>query len=354
MFGTSQLEKAVQHFQTAIRLVPTYRGAYFNLAHGLIRTEKHSEAELILRAARKRFPDDPQLADLLSDVLMAQGRWKDSAVLFGEILGRFGQSYSRLINVGVAFSRLGKDANAEDAWRLAVALDPKQHHGSYNLIWLFLRTGRHDEAKNVYDAAMLKLPRSETETSEVEAIFANSLMQQGRFVEGEALLRERIARGHADASVFSTLSVLLGDYLGRYREAAEVCEVGLEAHPDVWRLGNSLAYALLMAGEIERANSVLQRYTRHVGVDPYFTATRGLYFLRRGYQERGVALYRKAVALAPSAHKARIRQKLELELGRWFFDGGDVKLAKPHLKRAVDLGVDKSFTLQARELLARL
>ena len=99
---------------------------------------------------------------------------------------------------------------------------------------------------------------------------------------------------------------------------------------------NNLVFALLKFGDDAQAAKLLGKLSRWVHVDPYATATLGLYNLRKGRIERSETLYRESILLADdSITKERIRQRMCIEFGRYFFGRGDRRQAQRFLNRAM-------------------
>jgi tetratricopeptide (TPR) repeat protein len=88
--------------------------------------------------ARKRFPDDAHLGDLLADALIRQREFVDAFRTFRESIGRFGLSYMRLNNVGVALLNIGRRIEAEEVWRSALSQKDAEHHAYFNLALAFV------------------------------------------------------------------------------------------------------------------------------------------------------------------------------------------------------------------------
>jgi tetratricopeptide (TPR) repeat protein len=85
-------------------------------------------------------------------------------------------------------------------------------------------------------------------------------------------------------------------------------------------LVNNIAFAFAELGRVDDAENYLQLVSNRVHVDPYPTATLGLLHIRRGHIDRALVLYEEAIGLAKTDDdKARIRQKLNLELGQHHF-----------------------------------
>jgi len=121
------------------------------------------------------------------------------------------------------------------------------------------------------------------------------------------------------------------------------------------RFVNNVAFAFAEAGNLAQADKALRSIMPRVGTDPYPTATQGLVQMRRGNVERGIALYERAVVLASSpSDKARIKQKLNLELGR-FHAQFNARKSQRFLEKVIGVkGGEKQLEVAAEDLLRGL
>ncbi len=102
------------------------------------------------------------------------------------------------------------------------------------------------------------------------------------------------------------------------------------------RVINNLVFALLRFEEYDHATSHLSKLSRWVHVDPYATATLGLYNLCKGRIRRAEILYRESMQLTNDAiTKERIRQRMSIEFGRYFLRQGNKRQANKHFVRAI-------------------
>ena len=119
---------------------------------------------------------------------------------------------------------------------------------------------------------------------------------------------------------------------------------------------NNLVFALLRFQEYDHATRHLGKLSRWVHVDPYATATLGMYNLCRGRIKRAEVLYRESMLLANDAiSKERIRQRMSIEFGRYFLGQGDKRQADKYLGRAIKQksGFDYARS-EARTLLSNI
>lgn len=115
---------------------------------------------------------------------------------------------------------------------------------------------------------------------------------------------------------FSKGSVLFGNNiaihkLGDHNLAIEVAELGLRSHPNDAQLLNNIIYSLLIENRIEEAETLFQKIKKDeiyslndTGI--CLTATRGLYFFRKGFVEKGRSLYYESMELAEKLQRKHL------------------------------------------------
>lgn len=114
-----------------------------------------------------------------------------------------------------------------------------------------------------------------------------------------------------DAGAFSSYAAAIA---GDYRRAAQLAEASLRANPESKILINNLAYALIEAGELDRARDHLSKVPRDEDAgddDAAIAATRGLLEIRGGNHTEGARLYRLAI------ERARAANSRSLEAQAW-------------------------------------
>ena len=99
--------------------------------------------------------------------------------------------------------------------------------------------------------------------------------------------------------------------------------------------GGSRDKSRLRIGDITQAARFLGVLGQWVHRDSCATATLGLYHLKMGRADRAKALYEESIKLeTDSISKIRIRQRMDIELGRFYLEQGDKKRGRKHLEQA--------------------
>ncbi len=106
---------------------------------------------------------------------------------------------------------------------------------------------------------------------------------------------------------FSKVPILFGSHvagamLNNNEKAVEICKAGLISHPRDLELINNILYSLCVLNKLGEAESYLER-VKTIPIDndvnkTCLTATRGLYFFRKGFHDLGRDFYKQAIELA--------------------------------------------------------
>jgi Flp pilus assembly protein TadD len=152
LFQMAHYDQAAEAFRIATQLDPcdaNFYNAYGIALHHLERWDEATAASL------RAIELDPQLAgpyDNLAITLVAQREYDKAVQLFHEAIRRAPQSWEAWHNLGSSLSAIGgRTAEAADALRKAVALDPNQALPRLNLGTALLKLGDFENGWREYE-----------------------------------------------------------------------------------------------------------------------------------------------------------------------------------------------------------
>jgi Flp pilus assembly protein TadD len=137
---------AIRHFQAALRLAPDFYPAHNNLGAAYLNQSNFPAAEAEFEAVLKINQSDTQAYFNLGNVFLLTGRYDDCLRLVEEGLRRRPNSGFAQFLLGSAFEKLGKSREAERALHDAVLLDATLSRAHLELVNLYLRQKRTEEA----------------------------------------------------------------------------------------------------------------------------------------------------------------------------------------------------------------
>jgi tetratricopeptide (TPR) repeat protein len=262
------LEKAAEQFHAILRLDPRDTSSALWLARLYRFENQHAEAEKVLRGILERDADNGQALELLSQLLIDEGRSQDAIELLSKSAGSSSapEIYDLL---GDAYSQGKNFPKAEDAYRKAVDADPDDaghRHGlaqsllsqdkyaaaleqfkklselepgtaeNYlRMAQLYRRMGKYDQAESSLLRAKQLAPGS------LEVLYHEALLyeDQGRYGDAIKVLTDAIAgiKGQSSAEGNPSALAILYEQLGRTYREQENYPAAIRTFEDMTKLG---------------------------------------------------------------------------------------------------------------------
>ena len=229
--------------------------------------------------------------------------WKDSLTLFRHAIEVTENNYLAHLNVAVALSRQGNEAEALRHFREVLRLQPNLADAHAALATGFRRWGRPAEALPYARRAVQLKP----ERAHFHHTLAMILGDLGRKDEAIAELRKAVERSPRLADARYGLGLLLQEK-GRTDEALEHYRAALQANPDLADLYAPTATLLARKGELVEAVRLYQEAVRRRPT-PSAHFNLALTLERMGRKAEARRHYEQALALDPGLEAAR--QRLE-------------------------------------------
>jgi len=154
LFTQGQTERAIEYLQAAIKSDPEYVAAYSNLGAAQLALGRFDEAEQSWQAALAIDPGSDFSASNLVTLYLQQGRAAE-ALAAAEAMMQHTEQLGALnyFAYGRALLRSGKLIEAEAALRSAAAGDRPLPQAAARLMGLYIRQGRSDEARAMFEQA---------------------------------------------------------------------------------------------------------------------------------------------------------------------------------------------------------
>jgi len=148
-----QYSEAVSYFQQSMWLRPNYTDAHLNLGRVYAEMGMNQPAELQLRAAVALAPLSIPARNRLGEFYFENGRLAEAEEQFHRSVesGANTQAHDFL---GDIYARWNRNAQAEQAFRQAIALDSFDSHAHFGLGALYETSGRNEEALREYEAGL--------------------------------------------------------------------------------------------------------------------------------------------------------------------------------------------------------
>ncbi len=221
----------------------------------------------------------------------------------------------------------------------------------YNLIGLLIETKQYREALQILSERVADLTKPQ-ELGKYESRIALQfvLLLEAAGQREEAINFTKILL-HKDVSESDVVVDLLTRSLAYYTvndvnaDAAEhdanLLMQKLSDNNDVPkelrdRAINNVVFSLLCSNRVDDADKLLSKISSRFHIDPYATATLGLYQIKKGKLAEGERLYREAISLVVNKKEhERFRQRMHYELGKASINIGEYKKAEKHFQKAL-------------------
>lgn len=343
-------DKAVRHFSSSLSLDTQNPDALKGLVRVYLLTKQYSKAAALLNEHEDAFANDAQLLEMLGEAHFYSKNYPSCSKMLSRALKIYEGSQagpaerSRVYNnLGCASAALGEKLKAETFFRNALKKSPDVVGDAHaNLVDLLVEQRRYDEAFLLLRTVehqhpdAFKRPMWQLRFS---LLVAHYHLYKKDYEKASHYLLEAQKTDQENVASYVGISYLLSELKADYGGAIKSLQVGLRKAPDNVMLLNNLAYSYLMMGNVEKGRSILDSITNQDALEnPHLFATRGLLLIKEGAIEEGAHLYNQAANLAPDKEtEAQIRQKKNLELGRYWLKQGIPDKAKRHLRDAIQI-----------------
>jgi len=233
------LAKASEQFQAILKLDPKDTNSALWLARLYRFENNHAEAEKVLRGVLDRDSENGPALELLSQLLIDEGRSQDAIELLSNAAGASSspEIYDLL---GDAYTQQKDYPHAEEAYRKAIDLDPDDAGHRHGLAQALLSQDKYSEALEQFK----KLSELEPGTAENYLRMAQLYRRLGKYDQAESsLLRaKQLAPGSLEVLYHEAL---LYEDQGRYDDAVKVLTDAIAGIKSQGGEGNPSALAIL-------------------------------------------------------------------------------------------------------------
>lgn len=289
-----RIDQAEPLYREVLRLDPRQPDALYLLGVMALQRGDAGGGAALLDKAVAVAPDFAEAHASRGTALTRLGRHADAVEAYERSLAVRPDHPPTLGGLGVALAELGRFGEAEAAHRRAIALDPRTPAGHTNLGNALRAAGRLEEAAEAHRQAVLLAPGY----AEGHNNLALVLQELGRADEAEAAFRRALELKPDLSTVWSNLGTLLCDRK-RYDEAAEAHRRAIALAPRYAEAHHNLGLALQAQGDIVGA---ADSYRQAVTLDPRKATSPlslGIGFRDPGEADAIIAALEQAAIAAP-------------------------------------------------------
>lgn len=129
----NQVEKAVEHFVTALKLDPTFQDANLNMAELQFLYHKYDDAFIFARNALHQGDKDAKVFFMLGKIERARGQFRKAASNFAQAIAVNSQFVEAKLELGLTIIQLGEYSHAQSIFRDILQNNSDMPYAHYGL-----------------------------------------------------------------------------------------------------------------------------------------------------------------------------------------------------------------------------
>jgi tetratricopeptide (TPR) repeat protein len=262
---------------------------------------------------------------------------------------KFGRAYSGL---ALVTGRLGRDAEAEAAWKMALSLtDRMTDREKYRTLGFYYTfTRNYAKAIDTYTEFLAKYPTDTAGHNNLAISYVNTLRFAEALDEGRAVMKLNPQR-----VLYHTNVALYAMYAGQFDVAAAEAKAVLEKDPSAHKAYLALAAAAFAGGD---ADGVGDAYTRMAAAGPRGASLAALgaadFALAEGRSREAIDLLRDGIANDRATGNTAGQAAKHIALGEAYAESSDRERAVAAAQAALAASRNYPVVVSAAELLFRI
>ncbi len=259
------------------------------------------EALRVYETGARAFPGEPQLAAAVINARLKIHRIGPAEAIrdYLPLAAAYPSFYDVQYNLGDAYLKDDRPADAETAFRRAILLGPGRTQAREGLMLALIAQGKVPEGEEAEEAS-----RSPAARSRALLLQGIAQMKQGRLEEARSLLDEAHRLDPASERVLLSLAVLESQQ-GDDHAALKSCREALALDPSLIAAYEQMGVSALHLGDLPEAIRNLETATRLDPDNKEALSRLGVIYAEAGRLEEARKAFERALALDPDFEKAR-------------------------------------------------
>jgi choline-sulfatase len=278
-------------------LSPEATAALNSLGYAAVSTAKSSKST-VGADPKDRIVDFESNRQAVS--LSSQGRLAEAAVLLERLCLKYSDVPDLLVTLGVNRRNLGKHEQAAETFRKALAIDPLNVRGHFDLAVTYYELRRWDEALKEVQLILTLAPYY----SRAAELAGEIRLQKKELEEARAVFTQMLTADSGNYAAHYHLG-MLATGKGDWSEAERHFDAAARSDPLSAEAHNGLGVVYLQTGRLELAQHTLQEAAR---LEPKWAETHfnlGLVFRQLSQKNEAEREFRAALAADPQFRPAR-------------------------------------------------
>ena len=251
--GSPALAEA--ELKKAVAAAPQSAPVRMQLARFYLTQKRPAEGIAVLEEGAKAAPNSVELQGALLDVYVSEGQGDKAVALAERVRRAQGDTAAAYVVFAVVNERVGRPAQALDAYQRALDKEPHFLLAARGRASLLERQQRADEAVKLLEetaAAHSRLPEPLVDIAQIEE-------RRGNTAGAVSAYRRALARAPENALLQNNLAYLLSADPATRDEAAMLAEKALAAAPGNPAITDTLGWILFQKGDLGRAEQLLSQ-----------------------------------------------------------------------------------------------
>src|SRR5581483_9189526 len=308
-------DEAVEEFQTALKLSPTFALADYDLAQ-LLTSQRNYRAAI--HYLKRGLADSPapmlavQLKTALAVAYSQVGEYEQAIPVFQELISAQPQSPDLHFDLATAYAHREDYAKAVAEYKEVLRLDPTRSDAELLLAKALLNQSRPEDSLDYLRNYVTHKPRD----AEGLEVLGEALKNSSHFDEATNVLTRAINANPSSYKAHYDLGVVLGRS-GKTANAIAALQTAIKLKPEASEARYQLAQMLSKSGDRQAAGLQFAAFERLKDAEEQqtkaaFLGNEGNDQLKAGRNREAVENFRGAVALAPDDGKLHFNLAIAL------------------------------------------
>ena len=294
------VDEAVTHYRTALRLKDDFADAHVNLGIALKRMNRISEAMEHYERAVHFNPDLAKGHYNLGIALKDSNRPHEAVASYQKCLDLKPRFAACHYNLGIVLQSIGRHQDAVTHYQTTLELNSRYAGAHINLGNALQALGRFEEAVSNYQTALQIRPAN----TAAHINMSNALLRLRRFDAAIAECQKALRIQPNSAYAHNNWGNALNE-MGLYEQAIEHFQQALRFKPDLAKAHHNLGNALKSLARYDEAIASYQQSMRTGPNNPRVINSLGIVYAMQGQFVEAIKHFEEAIRLDPNYRDAR-------------------------------------------------
>ncbi len=331
-----EYDKAIEEFQRALELNPSFTGALINLGTARMQKGETDKAIQHFHEALKRDPKSIETENLIGNAYMKKKDYQQAEKHLMRALAIEPDFPDALNSLGILYENMGRLEEAINQYKKVIEIDRYYAEGYNNIGNIWKKRGKADQAIQWYEKAIDADPFFIGSYNNIALIH----QEKGDFEKATQFIEEALDKAPTNAFVMNNLGSLYFSQ-GDLEAAIEMWKKAIEISPSYESPYNNLGAAYGKKGMLDKE---MEMYWKALQMNPDYIDARfnlGMGYIRGGELEKGMKELHKIL------EKKADLVKVWIFMVKTYFKNQDYEKGFELLEEALEKNSDSTSLLNA-------